>query len=150
MLLSHGESHRDRVVLDQLPRLLEPMGIRSVVASTGEEAADIIRTVSIHVAVVDLAVPLCRFDGQDARQPSAATAPGGPRILQLLRRLDQPPPTVVVRPPQPSVRESSRTLTDALREGAFAVLDRPIHLETMLEVMRRILRRHYAGQWPNC
>ena len=149
LLLSHAESSGDRIFLEQLPRLLEPMGIRSVVAGSGEEAADIIRTVTIHVAVVDLTVPLCRPDAGSTRQTTAGSAPGGPRILQLLRRLEQPPPTVVVRPPQPSVRESARTLIDALREGAFAVLDRPIELETMLEVMRRILRRHYCGQWPN-
>ena len=74
--------------------------------------------------------------------------PGGPRILQMLRRLTQPPPTVVVRPPQPTSRESVRSLSAALREGAFAVIDRPIELETLLEVMRRILRRHYADLWP--
>ena len=57
-------------------------------------------------------------------------------------------PTVVVRPPQPAARESARSLAAALREGAFAVLDRPVHLETMLQTMRRVLRRHYADHWP--
>jgi len=45
-------------------------------------------------------------------------------------------------------RESARSLSAALREGAFAVLDRPIDLEMILEVMRRILRKHYADVWP--
>ena len=35
-----------------------------------------------------------------------------------------------------------------IQQGAFAVLDRPIEIESMLEVMRRILRRHYADVWP--
>jgi hypothetical protein len=96
---------------------------------------------AIHIAVVDLSIPLRRGEG--------AAVPGGDRILQLLRRLDEPPPTVVVRPPQPAARESARGLGEALRGGAFAVLDRPVHLETMLEVMRRVLRRHYAGHWPD-
>ncbi len=115
------------------------MGIHSVRVTSGEDATEAIRTYTIHIAVVDLAIPLLRTE------PSKAA---GPRILQLLRRLDQPPPTVVVRPPQPTARDSSRGLSDALREGAFAVLDRPIDLETILEVMRRILRRHYADVWP--
>jgi hypothetical protein len=51
------------------------------------------------------------------------------------------PLQIVIRPPQSAARESSRTLSDALREGAFAVLDRPVDLETMLEIMRRVLRR---------
>ncbi|MGA1633071.1 MAG: hypothetical protein ACO4BU_13285, partial [Phycisphaerales bacterium] len=70
----------------------------------------------VHIAVVDLTIPM---------EP-AARDEAGPRVLQLLRRLEQPPPTVVVRPPQPSLRESGRGLADALREGAFAVLDGPV------------------------
>jgi CheY-like chemotaxis protein len=140
LLLSYG-GWRETAAEEQLVRLLEPMGINSITAESGEEAADVIRTRAVHIAVVDLAIPLHR------RGPSAA--PGGGRILQLLRRLDQPPPTVLVRPPQPASRESERQLSEALREGAFAVLDRPFRLETMLEVMRRVLRRYYADLWPD-
>ena len=123
----------------QLPQLLAPMGIHSIHVESGEEAARAIDEFAIHIAVVDLAIPL---------QRDLPSKPGGPRILQLLRRLAQPPPTVVIRPPPVTARQSARGLTEALREGAFAVLDRPIDLESMLEVMRRILRRHYADVWP--
>ncbi len=138
LLLSCG-GWREGSAVDQLPRLLEPLGIQSLRAASGEEAASVIRTVQVHIAVVDFAIPL--------RSTATMAEAGGARILQLLRRLDQPPPTVVVRPPQPA-RASARGLSDALREGAFAVLDQPINLETMLEVMRRILRRYYADVWP--
>jgi CheY-like chemotaxis protein len=140
LLLSYG-GWRQTPAEEQLARLLAPLGINSITAESGEEAADIMRRVAVHIAVVDLLIPLHR------RGP--ATAPGGGRILQLLRRLDQPPPTVLVRPPQPASRESARQLSEALREGAFAVLDRPFRLETMLEVMRRVLRRYYADLWPD-
>jgi CheY-like chemotaxis protein len=143
---------RQGTAVDHLPQLLEPMGINSLRAASGEEAADVIRSVRVHIAVVDLSVPLMRISSCSDRPMPAVLSPsaseGGPRILQLLRRLDQPPPTVVVRPPQPVARESGRSLTEALREGAFAVLDQPVNLEAMLEVMRRILRRHYADVWP--
>ncbi len=138
LLLSYDRSPPGSVI-EQLPRLLAPMGIRSIRVTSGEGAARIITELAIHIAVVDLAMPLVSSD------PSK---PAGPRVLQLLRRLEQPPPTVVIRPPQPIARESARGLADALREGAFAVLDRPINLETILEVMRRILRRHYSDLWP--
>ena len=72
----------------------------------------------------------------------------GARVLQILRRLEQPPPTVVVRPPQPSAREAVRGLQNMLQEGAFAVIDRPFPVESMLELLRRILQRHYANVWP--
>lgn len=143
LLLSYG-GWRQENAIDQLPRLLTPMGISSIRVNSGEEASEIIQSTPIHIAVVDLAIPLHRKDDTGHRPET----PGGSRILQLLRRLSQPPPTVVVRPPQSAARESQRTLSDALREGAFAVLDRPISLETMLEVMRRILKRYYADNWP--
>lgn len=142
LLLSYG-GWREGSAVDQLPRLLAPMGIHSMRVHSGEEAADVIRTTLIHIAVVDLAIPLHK-----EREQELPAAPSGSRVLQLLRRLDQPPPTVVVRPPQTAARESARTLSDALRQGAFAVLDRPLNLETMLEVMRRVLARHYADHWP--
>ena len=145
LLLSYG-GWREQPTVDQLARLLEPMGICSLRADSGEEAQQIIREFIIHIAVVDLSIPL--HQKPDKAASSAPASPGGPRILQLLRRLDQPPPTVVVRPPQSAARESARSLAAALREGAFAVLDRPVHLETMLQTMRRVLRRHYADHWP--
>ncbi|HRP62742.1 MAG TPA: hypothetical protein PK400_05565 [Phycisphaerales bacterium] len=140
LLLSYG-GWREESAVNQLPRLLEPMGIRSIRVHSGEEATEVIDTTRIHIAVVDLAIPL--------RRETPQTAPCGSRILKLLSRLTAPPPTVVVRPPQSAARESVRSLADALRDGAFAVLDRPVELERMLEVMRRVLRRHYAGHWPS-
>lgn len=141
LLLSYG-GWREGSAVDQLPQLLSPLGIHSIRVHSGEEAAEIINSTSIHIAVVDLAIPLHR-----RREDKSPEVPSGPRVLQLLRRLEEPPPTVVVRPPQ-ATRESARTLSDALREGAFAVLDRPLQLETMLEVMRRVLRRYYSDHWP--
>ena len=138
LLLSYG-GWRQTTAIAQLPQLLTPMGIHSIHVESGEEAARAIDEFAIHIAIVDLAIPL---------QRDVPSKPGGPRILQLLRRLAQPPPTVVIRPPPVTARQSARGLTEALREGAFAVLDRPIDLESMLEVMRRILRRHYADVWP--
>ncbi len=142
LLLSYG-GWRDTPAVDQLARVLAPLGIRSHTATTAEEAADLIEQLAIHIAVVDLAIPF-RRDRDDQE------VAGGGRILQLLRRLQEPPPTVIVRPPQPARRESARGLSEALREGAFAVVDRPFQLETMLEVMRRVLCRHYRDVWPEC
>ena len=148
LLLSYG-GWRDRPAVEQLDRLLRPLGINSVHADSGEEAADIIRKMVIHIAVVDLAIPLHAGPSDPSTGANAIPkTPGGGRILQLLRRLDPAPPTVIVRPPQAATRENVRGLAEALREGAFAVVDRPVNLETMLEVMRRVLCRHYSNHWP--
>ena len=139
LLLSYG-GWREHAAVRQLPQLLEPMGIHAMEADTGEEAASLIQHQPIHIAVVDLEIPL---SGTGPRP-----TPGGPRILQLLRRLDQPPPTIVVRPRQASNRQDVRELMASLREGAFAVIDRPLQLETILDTLRRVLRRHYQDAWP--
>ncbi len=146
LLLSYG-GWREEAAVNQLPRLLAPMGIRSIRVGSGDEAASVIREAPVHIAVVDLSIPLSR---EAAREAGGSTpGAGGVRILQLLRRLDAPPPTVVIRPMQSCAREHARGLAAALREGAFAVLDDPMEMETLLETMRRILRRHYADAWPD-
>lgn len=174
MLVSHavvgGGDWNRQPLTDQLPRLLEPMGIRCLAATCGDEAQRIIKSVSIHIAVVDLAIPLRAASAlntnsapstatpSDANRPARPSSPtpampigaaeAGARLLQLLRRLESRPPIIVIRPPQPTMRESARTLAEALDAGAFAVLDRPVHLEAMLDALRRIVRRHYANHWP--
>ena len=121
-----------------VPQILSSTGVNIVHARSGVEASNVIRSVTVHIAVVDLALPL--------DQGSIGAEPAGVRVLQLLRRLEAPPPTVVVRPPQATRRESSRGLVDALLDGAFSVVDRPCHPETMLRIMQRIMERHFLDQ----
>lgn len=128
---------------DRLPTLLEPMGVRSFRAASGVEATRVLQQTNVHIAVVDLALPM---------DPAAgATEEGGSGLLELLARLASPPPTVVIKRAR-STRDDRRELAAALRTGAFAVIDRPrdaSDVELLLEVLRRCLLRHYAGRWPS-
>ncbi len=137
--LLFSSSWREGVPTAELPRLLDPLGVRCLEARCGRDAADLVSREQIHIALVDLEMPM---------ELAGDPRPAGHRVLQLLRRVDPAPPVVLVRPPQPSRRESTRGLNDALREGVFAVLDRPLGLEPMLETLRRVVHRHYAGRWP--
>lgn len=139
LMLTYG-GWRDGDFAEQLPALLGPLGIDCHRCRSGVEATEFLRRASVHIAIVDLSIPMEL--GPDRHTPA------GPRVLQLLRRLDQPPPTVVVRPPQPNNRDSARGLSEALRDGAFAVIDGPVRLESMLETLRRVVRRHYRDHWP--
>ncbi|MBL8876912.1 MAG: hypothetical protein JNM86_14035 [Phycisphaerae bacterium] len=150
LLLSYAGWHQDPWV-DRLPKLLEPMGVLSHRAESGREAQDVIKSIPIHIAVVDLGLPLDPTS-QDLRD--AASAPeleeGGARLLELLHRMSTPPPTVVVKRAR-SQRDDHRDMAQALRMGAFAVVDRPhdVHdLNVLLEVLRRCLGRFYKGRWP--
>ena len=145
LLLSCGGWQADPWV-ERLPPLLEPMGVRSLRATSAREAGELIRRTPVHVAVVDLGLPL------DAARGEARTSAeeAGPRLLEILRRLDAPPPTVVVKRGRTS-RDDQREMSAALRAGAFAIIDRPRgpgDLERVLEVLRRVLVRYYAGRWP--
>ena len=85
LLLSYAGWHQDPWV-DRLPKLLEPMGVLSHRAESGREAQDVIRHTPIHIAVVDLGLPLDTVDS-DADAPELSE--GGSRLLELLHRLDQ-------------------------------------------------------------
>ncbi|MFM9995182.1 MAG: hypothetical protein ACKVU4_05210 [Phycisphaerales bacterium] len=144
---------------DRLPTLLEPMGIRSHRATNGRQATEVIRAYPIHIAVVDLGLPLerptptlaRRDPGDEAADESAPWEEGGTRLLEVLSRLTAPPPTVIVKRAT-TRRDESREIAAALRAGAFAVIDRPREpgdLELLLEVLRRALRRFYHDRWPD-
>lgn len=144
LLLSYAGWDLDPWV-DRLPRLLDPMGVRSLCAADAREAGRVIDANPIHIAVVDLALPL------EPAADRSKSEEAGPRILDLLARLATPPPTLVIKRGRTS-RDDHREMSAALRAGAFAVLDRPRQhsdVETLLELLRRILSRHYANRWPD-
>lgn len=128
--------------VDRLPKLLEPLGIHSLRAQSGDEASEAIRSYPIHIAIVDMGLPMRCADQRHA--------PAGPQILELLRRASTPPPIVAVKSGQ-THRDNARHLAAALRAGVFAVVDRPHgpgDLELMLAVLQRCLHRHYQDRWP--
>ncbi|HMN42641.1 MAG TPA: hypothetical protein PKE29_17510 [Phycisphaerales bacterium] len=139
LLLSWGGWRPDSWA-DRMAALLEPMGVTSLKARTARQAEQVIRTQPVHVAVVDLGLPL------DFGTPSDE---GGPRILELLRRMDEPPPVVIVRSPR-AIRDMHRDMCAALRCDAFAVVDRrSADVEMMLKVLQRCMERFYQGRWPS-
>lgn len=146
LLLSYAGWQPDPLI-SRLPTLLQPMGIRSLTASTGREASSVIQANRVHIALVDLALPLDKARSIDE---APEFAEGGPRLLELLARLDEPPPVVAVKRSR-SARDDARDIAAALRLGAFAVVDRPEttgDLNMILDVLRRCLARFYKGRWP--
>lgn len=141
LLLSWGGWRPDSWA-DSMECLLRPMGVQSMRARTARQAEQVIRSSPIHIAVVDLGLPL------DVPADQTGCEEAGCRILDLLRRLPSPPPTVIVRSTRAS-REAARDLSAALRFNAFAVVDRTsADVELMLKVLQRCLDRCYHGRWP--
>jgi len=144
VLLAEDRVHESEHWSRQLPRLMEPLGVTSHVVYSGEEALNLAERIAIHAAVVDLATPRIADDPD----PAPPHRPGGLWILELFRRLSNMPPVVLVRSRAVSQRDVSRLLHDALRLGAFTVLENPTNLENLLTVFRRLLDREYQGLWP--
>lgn len=138
----HGSEHWSR----QLPMLLAPMGIEAHLVTTGREAIAVAERVPVHAAVIDLATPL----GDDDEGGPAGTpqGEGGLWLVDLFRRLPHQPAVVVLRGPALSKRQAERMLTESLRLGAFSVLNKPVDIETLLAVFRRVMDRRFRGQWP--
>ncbi|TVQ33523.1 MAG: response regulator [Phycisphaeraceae bacterium] len=145
MLLSYGGWRSDSWA-ERLPCLLQPMGVRAWRVDSGRDAARLLQSGSpFHIAVVDLRLPLDRSPAGEGTKERMEE--GGSRLLELLARLPDPPPTIVVKASR-TQRDDARELAEALRRGVFTVVDRPVDLELMLELFRRILRRHYEDRWP--
>lgn len=141
LLLSYA-GWQDTPWVDRLPMILYPMGIKSHIAASATAAQRVIETNPIHIAVVDLALPL------DSDAPQVEEA--GIRILNLLARLPSPPPTIVIKRKK-TTRDDNREMSAALKAGAFAVVDRPHaqqDIESLLDTLRRCMHRYYQNRWP--
>lgn len=152
VLLAEDQPHPVEHWTHQLRRLLEPQGVRSFTVRTSREAMDLVESVEIHAAVIDLDTPpgtISRRTAQPAGRLSGDALAGGLWLLDLLRRAQQRPPVVVVSDIRLAPAQTQRLLAEALRLGAFSVLQRPSELDELLAVMRRLLDRQYRGQWPS-
>jgi len=132
---------RDRPVehwTRQLPRLIEPLGIHTHIARSAPEALDLHAKMTFHAAVVDLATPV---------GPQSTEANGGLWLLKVLRRSQAQPPVVVVNS-RATQRQAVKLLNEALRLGAFSVVNPPVQIERLLCAIQRLVERRYAGQWP--
>ena len=131
----------------QFARLLEPQGVRAIIAPTAHRALEFAESEDIHAAVIDLAVPY----GEPARAARAGRSPAEPSgfwLVELIRRLPQQPPIVILRTPAFSQKQAQQHLQQALKLGAFSVLSKPVHIEQILAVFQRVVERQYRGAWP--
>lgn len=139
LLIADGAWQPDSFV-HQLPPLLSPLGVRCLPARSAIEADRVARSERVHIAVIDLSIPVDSAHG--------LCEPAGGRVIELLRRSASPPAMVVVRPRSPSPRLQRRGLIDALGWGAFAVVDRPVPVERLLQLLHAVVARRFNDRWP--
>ena len=104
----------------QLPRLLEPQGVQALRADSFKSAVQILENSTIHMAVIDLVLPL--ESGEDVQEADSQQIPGGLKLLQVIHRLEtRPRAVVVVRGRQFEQRVDDYVLAEALKFDAFSV-----------------------------
>lgn len=109
----------DRGCRETLRDIVEADGYRALLAESGEEALEIIRDASVHLALLDMNMP--RLTGLET--------------IQLLRQIDTLLPCVLV------TADATETLIrQALRAHAYSVIPKPVSRHVVLYTVVRALR----------
>lgn len=138
--MTEDRQHPDGHWTHQIPRLLGPFGVEAARVSDGAGALRVARQMHFDIAVIDLATPA----GTGGSLPPPAS---GLWLLEVLGRMEGAPATVVINAAA-APRQAERLLLASLRLGASAVIPRPVELNTLLEAIRRVLRRGHQDRWP--
>jgi DNA-binding NtrC family response regulator len=107
--------------------LLKPQGVNTVSAHNGREALDLIKSTSVHVAVLDAQMPQL----------------GGLQVIRLLRELHRATPAILL-----TNHLTNHLLHEALGMQVFSVLSKPVDFNVLLDSLARVLRRYHENKWP--
>jgi len=108
-------------------RLLEPQGVQTVSAHTGQEALQLLRTTQVHAAVLDAQMPQL----------------GGMQVIRLMREVNEATPAILL-----TNHLTSHLLQEALGMQVFSVLSKPVDFNVLLDALARVLRRYHENRWP--
>jgi len=109
---------------EALRDIFEPEGFHTLLASSGEEAVDIVRDESVHVALLDMHMP--RLSGLET--------------LGLVRQLNNMLPCILV------TGDSNETLMrQAFRARVYSVIPKPVSKNVVLYTVVRALVRAYGN-----
>jgi two-component system chemotaxis response regulator CheY len=114
----------DRSCREALRDIVEPEGYRTLLASSGEEAVDIVREERVHLALLDMQMPTLT----------------GLETLQFMRQIDAYLPCVFV-----TAEQNEELMRQALRAHAYSVLAKPVSKHVLLYTVVRALVRAYGG-----
>jgi CheY-like chemotaxis protein len=113
----------DRGCRETLREIVEPEGFRTVLASSGEEALDIIRGEMIHLALLDMHMP--RLTGLET--------------LELVRQVNAVLPCILV-----TADANEMLIRQAFRARAYSVIPKPVSKNVVLYTVVRALVRVYG------
>ncbi len=114
----------DDACREALRAIMEPEGFRTLLASSGEEALDIVTDERVHLALLDMHMP--RLTGLET--------------LQLVRQVNAVLPCILV-----TADASAGLLREAFRARAYSVIPKPVSKHVVLYTVVRALVRAYGA-----
>lgn len=115
----------DDAFREALQGVFEPEGYRTLLASDGEQALQIVRTQEVHLALLDMHMPKLT----------------GLELLPILHQFKSLMPCILI-----SADADEVIRREARRAHAFSVLSKPITGQRIKQVVSEALRRAY--NWP--
>jgi len=112
----------DPVARETLREIFEPVGYRTLLAESGEEALDIVREHDVHLALMDLNLP--RLSGLET--------------ISLVRQIKGVLPMILI-----TAEHDENLLRKALSANAFCVLAKPVSKNVIIYVVTRALEKYY-------
>jgi CheY-like chemotaxis protein len=113
----------DKACREALRAIFEPEGFETLLASSGEEAVDIVREKSVHVALFDMHMPTLT----------------GLEAVQLARQFNTVLPCILV-----TADASEVLMRQAFRAQVYSVIPKPVSKQVVLYTVVRALVRVYG------
>jgi CheY-like chemotaxis protein len=115
----------DRDFRETLQNVFEPRGFRTVLASDGREALDVVQREDVHLVLLDMHMP--RLTGLET--------------LRLVRQIHAPLPCILI-----SAGLDESLIQQARQAEAYSVLSKPVGFRELTSVVNHALRDFY--HWP--
>jgi len=112
----------DRSSRETLREIFEPVGYRTILAGSGEEAIDIAQGQDIHLALMDMHLPKLT----------------GLETMSILRQMKGVLPMILI-----SADQDDNLLRQALSANAYCVLAKPVSRHVVIYIVNRALEKFY-------
>jgi CheY-like chemotaxis protein len=107
---------------ETLREIFEPVGYRTYLAGSGEEAIDIVRRQDVHLALMDMNMPTLT----------------GLETVEIVRQMKGVLPTILI-----SAEADDALLRKALSAHVFCVLAKPVSRHAVIYVVSRAIEKFY-------
>jgi CheY-like chemotaxis protein len=111
----------DDACRESLREIVEPEGFTAILASSGEEAIDIVQEESIHLALFDMQMP--RMTGLET--------------VQLVHQINALLPCILV-----TANASQEVMRQAFQVRVYSVIPKPVSKQILLYTMLRALKAY--------